>query len=83
MSGQGSDQSAEGQGVTRPVLRVERGNPSPDDLAAIVAILAASVDAQGGTVPAARLFGWASRAPRMRTPHPRGPGAWRSGSIPR
>lgn len=81
MSGQGSDASAEG--VTRPVLRVERGNPSPDDLAAIVAILAASVDAQGGSVPAARLFGWASRAPRMRAPHPRGPGAWRSGSIPR
>ena len=83
MSEHAADQSATGGSLTRPAVRIERGNPSAEDIAALVAILAASAEGEDGSAEAARLLGWAARTPRMRTPHPRGPGAWRSSAHTR
>ena len=62
-----------------PLLRVVRGNPSPEELAALVAV----VSTRGGAVeepPPARSL-WA--APVLRRPLSPGPGAWRASSLPR
>ena len=64
---------------TQPLLRVVRGNPTPEELAALIAV----VSTRGGTVeepPPARSL-WA--APVLRRPLSPGPGAWRASSLPR
>ena len=61
----------------RPALRVVRGNPSPEELAALTALVAVS----GGTdeAPAAPpRGGWSDPARTFRQPLRPGPGAWRS-----
>ncbi|WP_149259079.1 acyl-CoA carboxylase subunit epsilon [Actinomadura sp. K4S16] len=77
---------------SKPFLRVVRGDPSPEELAALVAVLtararaaAASRAAAGPGAPPSR---WADRsrlvrAPLGGAPRPRGPGAWRASGLPR
>ena len=64
----------------QPLLRVVRGNPTPEELAALIAV----VSTRGGVVveepPAPRSL-WA--APVLRKPLSPGPGAWRASSLPR
>jgi len=64
---------------TAPLLRIVRGNPSPVELAALIALLSS----RGGAVeePRARRTLWA--APSLRSPLSPGPGAWRASSLPR
>lgn len=68
-----------------PVLRVERGNPTAEELAAVVAVLAAAGGdpgpAQDG--PGRRPSLWTARSRFARAPHSAGPGAWRASSLPR
>jgi len=71
----------EGPHETRPVLRVVRGDPTAEELAALVAVVAS--------------LGAPAAAPARRTPewnHPRrlqrvvlraGVGAWRASALPR
>ena len=64
---------------TQPLLRVVRGNPTPEELAALIAV----ISTRGGAVeepPAPRSL-WA--APVLRRPLSPGPGAWRASSLPR
>jgi len=65
----------------RPFLRVVRGDPSPEELAALVAVLASV----GGpaAAPPRRTPEW--NAPRRlhRLPQAQGPGAWRASGLPR
>ncbi|HEU4331542.1 MAG TPA: acyl-CoA carboxylase epsilon subunit [Lapillicoccus sp.] len=66
-----------------PVLRVVRGNPTAEELAALVAVLvAAGGSGESEPPPAAR--GWASPAARLGSPAygPR-PGGWRASGMPR
>jgi len=64
------------------VLRVVAGSPTPEELAAVTAVLAA-VEAETRSrrdteaVPASPSE-WSSRARAVRRPLPRGSGAWRS-----
>lgn len=58
----------------RPLLRVVRGDPSPEELAAVVAVLAARASAGSATPPPAPPNGW-------RRPLDRGPGAWRQSGL--
>jgi Acyl-CoA carboxylase epsilon subunit len=72
----------------RPVLRVVRGNPTPEELAALVAVLAASattgpLGADAGRPPTAPGSAWRSRAGSVRQPLPHGPDAWRASALPR
>jgi Acyl-CoA carboxylase epsilon subunit len=70
---------ADASGET-PFLRVVKGEPTPDELAALVAVLASL---GGPAVPPARPPAeW--NAPRRlhRAPRPHGPGAWRASGLP-
>lgn len=71
-------------------LRIVRGDPSAEEVAALVAVLTARAqaaasarrDGASGGAPASR---WADRSRLTRTPVPArpGPGAWRASALPR
>ncbi|MGI8701796.1 MAG: acyl-CoA carboxylase subunit epsilon [Nocardioidaceae bacterium] len=65
-----------------PLLRVVRGDPTAEELAALVAVLSARADSTGRAAgPAAPQSAWA--APRLRTRrplHPR-PDEWRRSAL--
>ncbi|HLV54613.1 MULTISPECIES: acyl-CoA carboxylase subunit epsilon [Actinomycetes] len=63
----------------RPFLRVVRGTPDDEELAALTAALVAvsAATAQQKDKPAAR-SAWADVEPRLRQPLRPGPGAWRA-----
>jgi hypothetical protein len=67
--------------ATPPLLRVVKGDPSPEELAALVAVIATL----GGPAASAprRTPDW--NAPRRlhRLPHHPGPGGWRASGLPR
>jgi hypothetical protein len=67
----------------KPVLRVVRGNPTPEEIAAVVSALAARSSAAGAgartdAAPAETASGWNDRSRALRTPLPHGPDAWRA-----
>ncbi|MGI5165081.1 acyl-CoA carboxylase subunit epsilon [Spirillospora sp. CA-253888] len=75
----------------KPFLRIVRGDPSPEEIAALVAVLTARAQAAaaardaGEARPVSR---WADRSRGLRGAvaegvRPRGPGAWRAGGLPR
>jgi hypothetical protein len=68
----------------RPVLRVVRGDATPEEIAALVAVVAAAgARAAASAEPAAeRPSAWRDPARRMRRPTPHGPGAWRASALP-
>jgi len=63
----------------QPLLRVVRGNPTPEELAALVAVVATRGSAEPDPAPVRSL--WAR--PVLRTALPHGPGAWRASTLPR
>jgi Acyl-CoA carboxylase epsilon subunit len=65
-----------------PPLRLVRGRATPEELAALVAVLAA---AGGGTEPRrpAPISQWADRQRLARVPLSPGPGGWRASAFPR
>ena len=62
-------------------LRVVKGEPTPEELAALVAVVSAKAAAAGETQPA-RPSNWAAYWRSVRTPLPAGPGAWRASGLP-
>ncbi|HEX5017691.1 MAG TPA: acyl-CoA carboxylase epsilon subunit [Actinomycetes bacterium] len=66
----------------RPILRVVRGEPDEDELAALVAVIAARA-ARGEAEQRARKSLWAARSRQVRPPLRPAPGAWRASSLPR
>jgi hypothetical protein len=65
----------------RPFLRVVKGDATPEEVAALVAVIAALGSGPAGEKPKPRST-WADPAHRMRTTLPHGPGAWRSSGLP-
>jgi Acyl-CoA carboxylase epsilon subunit len=65
------------------VIKVERGTPTPEELAAVVALVQARAAASAPAGGPPRLTAWAapSRTVPRRVPLP-GPGAWRMSSWP-
>ena len=61
-----------------PLLRVVSGDPSPEELAVVVAVLSAAASGGGPETAPEGLSRWADRAALVRAPLPSGPGAWRS-----
>jgi hypothetical protein len=59
----------------QPALTIS-GAPSPEDVAAVVALLAAT--GGGGPTEPREASTWASHAAALRQPVPHGPGAWRA-----
>jgi hypothetical protein len=77
-----SDQTSDAS--ERPFLRVVKGDPSDEEIAALVAVLQASAAAGAVTTPPRKSVSeWAAPHRRLRTALPSGPGAWRASSLPR
>ncbi len=70
-----------GAASSPPVLRVVKGDPTPEQLAALVAVLAAT--GGGGSPAPRRTPAWSTPRRRLRQPLAHGPGAWRSSTLPR
>lgn len=70
--------------VAKPILRVVKGDLSPEELAALVAVIsvrnAAAAHAAARTKPKVR-SAWGHPANMARTPHRFGPGAWRQSAL--
>jgi hypothetical protein len=66
-----------------PRLTIVRGDPTPEEIAALVTVLNARLRSGGqarvGTAPR---YGWSSRSRMVRGPLSRGPGAWRASTLP-
>jgi hypothetical protein len=65
----------------RPLLRVVRGEPTPDELAALTVVVAALSQGRPRRPPAT-VGAWASPAGLMRRPLPVGPGGWVAAGRP-
>jgi hypothetical protein len=65
----------------QPPLRLVRGDASPEEIAAVLAVL--SSVSGGGAEPAPRHTSqWSSPARAVRRPPAPGPGAWRASAWP-
>ncbi len=58
-----------------------RGEPSDEELAALIAVLAGLASAAAAEPPTPRST-WADPAHRLRTPLHPGPGIWRASALP-
>ena len=67
--------------MTRPLLRVVRGEPDDAELAALTAVVLSVTAAATEPEPAPRSR-WADRAALVRRPMVAGPGAWRASGLP-
>jgi hypothetical protein len=63
-------------------IRLVRGQASPEEVAALVAVLAATAGSGEDPAPRHRSV-WASRDRLVRAPLAHGPGAWRASALPR
>jgi hypothetical protein len=69
------------QEPARPFLRVVKGDPTEEELAALVAVLAS---VGGAAEPVRRPApAWAAHHRKVRVTLPHGPGGWRSSALPR
>ncbi|WP_073262113.1 acyl-CoA carboxylase epsilon subunit [Cryptosporangium aurantiacum] len=67
---------------TEPVLRVLRGTPTAEELAALVGLLTARAAAVAPAPPRPRDL-WRRHEARIGAPLSAGPGAWRASGLPR
>lgn len=69
---------------TEPQVRVAKGHPTDDELAAVVAVISAKATqaAAAGQKPR-QPSTWAAYWRTVRTPLVPGPGAWRASALPR
>lgn len=63
-------------------LQVVRGDPTPEEIAALVAVLTARARAAAEPPPGDRRSPWSDPARRLRRPLSHGPGAWRTSARP-
>ena len=75
----GSDDARDGTAPERPVLRIVRGDPTPEEVAALTAVLAAASGGSGDPGPdTGPASVWTERESLVRRPLTPGPGAWRT-----
>jgi hypothetical protein len=83
-AGRAANGGAAGAGVTSPsagpTLRIIRGNPTPEEVAAVTVVLTALSGGGGELEQPARPGGWSDPALRLRRPIHPGPGAWQMSS---
>jgi hypothetical protein len=65
------------------MLRIVRGTPSDEELAALTAVLAAASPNGAAETPPPRGSAWATPAAHLRRPLRPGPGAWKASALPR
>ncbi|MQA95992.1 MAG: acyl-CoA carboxylase subunit epsilon [Streptosporangiales bacterium] len=72
--------------MSEPFLQVVRGDPTPEEIAALVAVLTARARAAAAARAADRprpVSAWRDPSRLVRRPLPHGPGAWRASALPR
>jgi len=76
--------TAPGEPDQPPVLAFAAGNPSAEEIAAVVAVLSVRLGQAGraGAGGTAR-SGWSARSRLLRAPVLRSPGGWRASALPR
>lgn len=67
---------------SQPLLRVVSGDPTPEELAIVIALVSARAGASKPTEPK-RLSLWASKGRQTRPSLGAGFGSWRASSMPR
>jgi hypothetical protein len=77
-------ESTENADNTAALLKVVRGQPTAEELAALVAVVASRV-AGATEAPAAapKVSGWTDRSRSLRVPGTPAPGGWRASGFPR
>ncbi|MDP9468538.1 MAG: acyl-CoA carboxylase subunit epsilon [Chloroflexota bacterium] len=65
----------------RPFLRVVKGDATPEEVAALVAVVAA-LGSAGAEPPQRRVPEWSAHHRTVRRTLPHGPGGWRSSGLP-
>jgi hypothetical protein len=68
-------------GRAAPLFAVTRGRPAPDELAALLVVLASRPVAPASGGRAARSE-WSAKGRMVRAPVRPGPGAWRASALP-
>jgi acyl-CoA carboxylase epsilon subunit len=85
VTGEATGKAAAG-GATPPLLQIVRGNPTAEETAAVVVVLAAwlarSDAARGAAQGSATLSGWRASSRHLQPLPPHGPGAWRASALP-
>jgi hypothetical protein len=68
-----------------PLIRVTKGDPTDEELAALVAVVSSlgAAAAAEETSDAVRRSEWSAHHRKVRGPHVHGPGAWRTTVFPR
>jgi Acyl-CoA carboxylase epsilon subunit len=79
-NGSGTPDTGAGPG---PALFIVQGNPSAEEVAALVAVLSARTASAGATRPRTLRSEWSSRSRLLRAPLQRGAGGWRASARPR
>ena len=74
------DDAVESTAPARPLLTVVRGEPTPEQLAALIAVVGARAAGSGEQAPPPSRPLW--NRPQLRTPLTHGPGAWRASGLP-
>jgi hypothetical protein len=70
-------------GDSPPVLRVIRGDATPEEIAALIAVVMARSAPAPSPGPARRVrSAWSDRSRQMRPPIRPAPGAWRRSALP-
>jgi acyl-CoA carboxylase epsilon subunit len=67
---------------TEPILRVVKGEPTPEELAALVAVVAARSAATAVPTATDGASNWATYWRNARQPFRPGPGRWRASAHP-
>jgi hypothetical protein len=71
-----------GQQQGPPLLRIVRGEPTDEEVVALVTALLSRTAGTGGSATATRSSAWSARSPGLRLPLWPGPGAWRATTRP-
>lgn len=77
-----SDPASEPADADTPFLTVVSGEPTAEELAALVAVLAARRSDRAGESTAAPRSAWRDRSRLVRQMPLPGPGSWRASSLP-
>ena len=77
--------TARGEHDQPPGWPSSAGNPSAEEIAAVVTVLSRPDRVRPGTARAgaAARYGWSARSRLLRAPVLRGPGGWRASALPR
>jgi hypothetical protein len=62
----------------QPVIRITKGNPTDEEIAAVIAVVTAQAATRRTAEPEPQQTGWAAYWRRVQAPIQPGPGAWQA-----